>query len=68
MVCIQGNNDNDIGEFRFDDGTPMSYFNWNSGQAGGGTEHYIVMRKNYNYQWRDFPATHTSNCTYICEK
>jgi len=67
-VCIQGNNDNDIGEFRFDDGTPMSYFNWNSGQPGGGSEQYIAMRKNYNYQWYDFPETHNSKCIYICEK
>lgn len=68
MVCIQGNNDNDVGEFRFDDGTPMQYFNWNSDQPEGSTEHYIVMRTNVNYLWHDVPATPYGKCIYICEK
>jgi len=68
MVCIQRNNDNGIREFRFYDGTPMPYFNWNSGQPQGGDDHHIIMRREYNYLWHDFVAIYTSSlCIYICE-
>ena len=68
-MCIQGNNDNDIPEFRFDDGTPMSYFNWNVGQPVEADDQHIIMRTEDNYRWDSFKAFEPSLlCIYICEK
>ena len=68
-MCIQGNNDNDILEFRFDDGTPMSYFNWNFDLPLGADDHHIIMRKEDHYLWYSFKAIDPSLlCIYICEK
>ncbi|CAC5407120.1 unnamed protein product [Mytilus coruscus] len=47
-VCIQGNRDNDSGSYKFDDGTDMTYFNWNTpfGQPDDPSWDYTVMAKN----------------------
>ncbi|CAC5407121.1 unnamed protein product [Mytilus coruscus] len=70
-VCINGNRDNDSGRYKFDDGTDMTYFNWNTplGQPDDPSWEYIVMVKKFNYLWHDMAEEKLDRqCTYICEK
>ncbi|XP_071146363.1 hepatic lectin-like [Mytilus edulis] len=66
-VCIQG--DRDDGSYKFDDGSDMTYFNWNMGQPDNFIWHHIVMVKQFNYLWHDMADEKLDRqCTYICEK
>ncbi|CAC5407122.1 unnamed protein product [Mytilus coruscus] len=71
-VCIQGNNDNSIKTYRFDNATDMTYFNWNTASSqpdNAWYKHYIMMLKNYNYLWHNIQQQRLDvQCAYICEK
>lgn len=54
-MTIQGIKDG-AGNWLFDDGTRMPYFNWNTddGQPNNSTiERYIYIKSMYNWKWYD---------------
>ncbi|CAG2214251.1 unnamed protein product [Mytilus edulis] len=59
----------DILEYRFDDGSLKTYFNWDEYQPGSpNTDHYIILRKYTSYKWHDVPSERPDlQCTFICE-
>ncbi|XP_071145686.1 uncharacterized protein [Mytilus edulis] len=68
-VCIQG--DRDDGSYKSDDGSAMTYFNWNMAMGQPDNIHWdhIVMVKQFNYLWHDMAGKKLDRqCTYICEK
>ncbi|CAG2227103.1 unnamed protein product [Mytilus edulis] len=61
-ICMQGKN---TGEgWKFLDGTPMTYFNWNWNQPKFDSNQLRMIR-NKNYVW--FATADTKYCSYLCE-
>ena len=54
---IDGTDEETEGTWRFDDGTPMHYFNWGSGPPqpnnDNGMSHYLVMYRPDKWRWHD---------------
>ncbi|CAC5382240.1 unnamed protein product [Mytilus coruscus] len=72
FVCIQGNNDNPQFNYQFDDGSEMTYFNWDTeySQPEQPTiDHFIVLRRDRFYKWHDVWKVRSDlQCIFICEK
>lgn len=66
-ICIQGTDKLTPKIWTFDDGTRMTYFNWDEergqpGGKGGNVEMYI------GYKWHDLADVKTEGCLPICER
>ncbi|XP_063405963.1 uncharacterized protein LOC134689927 [Mytilus trossulus] len=70
-LCVQGTDTIDSQQrWTFDDGTLMTYFNWNHqyNQPSGG-QGYIGISVVRNFTWFDIVAsTPSSTCNFICQK
>ncbi|XP_063399715.1 uncharacterized protein LOC134684358 [Mytilus trossulus] len=65
-VIVQGTKDSQD-RWLFDDGTPMTYFNWNSpdGQPNNGpTERYIHIKSSNQCLWNDFGSAERQ---FLCQ-
>ena len=65
-ICIQGNNvNNNFGQWQFDDGTAMMYFNWYFGEPS--KDGYIRLVRQYEYKWYATCKIEWFPCSFICE-
>ncbi|CAG2201102.1 unnamed protein product [Mytilus edulis] len=69
-ICIQGTDSIHHPNWTFDDGTPMTYFNWDksvgpNGQPDGNQGNLEIFT---NYLWHDLGTQSTNPCLFICEK
>ncbi|VDI05360.1 Hypothetical predicted protein [Mytilus galloprovincialis] len=66
-LLVQGTKD-DAGNWLFDDGTHMPYFNWNSdgGQPSNSiNELYIFIKSMHSWKWHDFSGFNGRR--FLCE-
>ncbi|CAC5385505.1 unnamed protein product [Mytilus coruscus] len=66
-ICIQGTDNYTSPIWTFDDGTLMTYFNWDSArsQPNGGQGNIEMYTA---YKWHDIEDVSTSPCIPICER
>lgn len=63
FITIQGKRT--FSTWTFNDGSPMTYFNWYGPQPDN-TSNYLAMKGNHNYQWHDIASHYTG--PFLCEK
>ncbi|VDH96351.1 Hypothetical predicted protein [Mytilus galloprovincialis] len=69
-LCVQGTDTIDPQQqWTFDDGTLMTYFNWNQqyDQPSGG-QGFLGISTALNFTWFDTNSTNLINCVFICQK
>ncbi|VDI19503.1 Hypothetical predicted protein [Mytilus galloprovincialis] len=66
-ICIQGTDTINPTNWTFDDGTPMTYFNWDTDadEPSGNRGRLEIFT---NYKWHDLPSTSSNQCLRICER
>ncbi|CAC5415849.1 unnamed protein product [Mytilus coruscus] len=66
-ICIQGTDSINSPNWTFDDGTPMTYFNWDesASEPDGGKGNLEIFT---DYKWHDLGSPNGNPCLLICEK
>lgn len=67
LVYIQGSDSVKEGEWTYDNGEKMSYFNWSpTSPFGHDQRDALVMKKSDSYGWSEVDGTSVGG--YLCEK
>lgn len=65
-IYIQGTNvNNKLGQWQFDNGTTMTYFNWDFGEPS--KDGYIRLVRQYEYKWYATCKIEWFPCSFLCE-